>query len=99
MYPFDANIKCMKSQGVRSTCVAIKLECMAFKINFGREEIDPSHSCTRENAALTGQSEPPYIMTKYVGRLTVLLHLLQKLDNDLTGRTDKNLTLSTLLSV
>ena len=32
-------------------------------------------------------------------RLTVLLHLLQELDHDLTGRADEDLTLSTLLSV
>jgi hypothetical protein len=31
--------------------------------------------------------------------LTVLLHLLEELDNDLGGRADKDLPLSTLLSV
>lgn len=30
---------------------------------------------------------------------TVLLHDRQELDNDLGGRTDKNLTLATLLSI
>jgi len=32
-------------------------------------------------------------------QLTILLHLLQELDHDLTGRADEDLTLSTLLSV